>query len=137
MEQEKEKKTKLHFPHGLYGFEGYTDFELFPAEVDPLLRMQSIENKDLCFLLVDPFTFFEDYEFDVDDDTLNLLEIENADDIFTLALITISKSSPAVVTANLQGPIVINNSNKKAKQIVLVDTEWKTKHDLFAKNKSE
>ena len=137
MEQEKEKKTKLHFPNGLYGFETYTEFELFPAEVDPLLRMQSIENKDLSFLLVDPFVFFDDYEVDVDDDTLNLLEIEDADDLFILALITISKTTPAVVTANLQGPIVINNVNKKAKQIVLIDTEWQTKHDLFAKNKSE
>ena len=99
--------------------------------------MQSIENKDLSFLLVDPFVFFDDYEVDVDDDTLNLLEIEDADDLFILALITISKTTPAVVTANLQGPIVINNVNKKAKQIVLIDTEWQTKHDLFAKNKSE
>ncbi len=137
MDEIKEKKTTLHFPHGLYGFESYTEFELFPAEVDPLLRMQSTENKDLSFLLVDPFVFFDDYEFDVDDDTLTLLEVEDAEDLFILALITISKTTPAIVTANLQGPVVINSKNKKAKQIVLVDTEWKTKHNLFEKNKSE
>ena len=133
MDEIKEKKTKLHFSHGLYGFETNTEFELFPAEVEPLLRMQSTENKNLSFLLVDPFVFFDDYELDVDDDTLTLLEVEDAEDLFILALITISKTTPAVVTANLQGPVVINSKNKKAKQIVLVDTEWKTKHNLFEK----
>ncbi len=137
MEEITKQKTTLNFPHGLYGFESYNQFELSPAEVEPLLRMKSCENKDLSFLLVDPFMFFEDYEFDVDNETLDLLEIDNAEDIFILTLITISKDIPAVVTANLQGPIVINNNNKMAKQIVLIDTEYKTKHNLFAQNTGE
>ena len=137
MEELKEQKTTLHFPQGLYGFETFTKFDLFPAEVEPLLRMQSTESKDLSFLLVDPFLFFEDYELDIDDDTLDLLEIEEADDIHILTLITISKTVPANVTTNLQGPIVINSKNKKARQIVLIDTEYKTKHNLFDNNTGE
>ncbi len=131
-----EVKTTVHFPSGLYGFESYSDFSLFPAEIDSLLRLQSEENDDLSFLLIDPFSFFPEYEIDVDDETVGLLEIDNPEDVYVLAIITIVKSKPAVVTANLQGPVVINKKNKKARQIVLLDTRWKTKHNLFENNEN-
>ncbi len=126
-----EVKTKVHFPNGLYGFEAYNDFSLFPAEIDSLLRLQSEDNNDLAFLLIDPFMFFSEYEIDVDDDTVAMLEIDNPEDVYVLAIITIVKSMPAIVTANLQGPVIINRKNKKARQIVLLDPRWKTKHNLF------
>ncbi len=127
----KEQRTKIHFPQGLYGFNSYTDFSLFPAEVDQLLRLQADEDEGLSFLLIDPFVFFNEYEIDVDDETVEILEIDNPEDVYVLAIITIAKTKPAIVTANLQGPVVINRKNKKARQIVLLDTKWKTKHNLF------
>ncbi len=132
----KEEKTKIIFPNGLYGFEGFTDFTLLPSEVDSILRLQSDVDNGLAFFLVDPFLFFSEYEIDVDDETVELLEIDNPEDVYVLAIITIAKTKPAVVTANLQGPVVINRKNKKARQIVLLDTKWKTKHNLFETGES-
>ncbi len=126
-----EEKTNLYFPNGLYGFESFTNFTLAPSEVESILRLQSDEDDALSFFLVDPFLFFNTYEIDVDDDTVALLEIDNPEDVYVLAIITIAKVKPAVVTANLQGPVVINRKNNKACQIVLLDTKWKTKHNIF------
>ncbi len=126
-----EQKTNIHFPNGLYGFEDYADFTLFPAEIESLLRLQSEKDNNVSFLLIDPFVFFPEYEIDVDDETVALLEIDNPEEVYVLAIITIAKAKPAIVTANLQGPVVINKKNKKARQIVLLDTKWKTKHNLF------
>ncbi len=133
----KEQKMKIVFSQGLYGFEDYNDFSLFPSEYEGLLRLESESDKNLAFFLVDPFLFFSTYEIDVDDDTVKDLDITNPNDVMVLTLITISKTVPASVTTNLQGPIVINRKNNKAKQIVLVDTDWKTKHNLFENKASE
>ncbi len=133
----KDRIMKIKFPQGLYGFEEYKDFILLPSEYEPLLRLESEKDKNLAFFLVDPFLFFPMYEIDVDDATVAELGIENPNDVMVLTLITISKSLPVHVTANLQGPVVINQKSSQAKQIVLVDTHWKTKHDLFEKKASE
>jgi flagellar assembly factor FliW len=36
------------------------------------------------------------------------------------------------MTANLQGPLVINKEKMKGIQAVLSDARWKTKHDIIA-----
>ena len=36
------------------------------------------------------------------------------------------------MTANLQGPLVINRDTKRGKQAILSDTRWKIKHDIIA-----
>ena len=40
------------------------------------------------------------------------------------------------MTANLQGPLVINKTNMTAMQAVLSDSKWRTKHDIMAEYKS-
>jgi flagellar assembly factor FliW len=34
------------------------------------------------------------------------------------------------MTANLQGPLVVNRDTRLAKQVILGDPRWKTKHEL-------
>ena len=112
----------LHFSHGLYGFEDYTEFVLLESEYKPFMWLQSVKEKALAFLVVDPFLFFTDYEIDVDDQSVRDIGVK----------------SPADV-CNLQGPLVINKNNRAAKQVVLADPRWLTKHDLnlnHAQNRS-
>jgi flagellar assembly factor FliW len=35
------------------------------------------------------------------------------------------------MTANLQGPLVINRERRIGKQAVLADSRWKTKHNIM------
>lgn len=124
----------LVFSQGLYGFESYTDFELLDSEYKPLMRLQSKQEKSLSFFVVNPFLFFPDYEIDVDDKSLGELGVTSPEDVYVLAIITVSKTKPPSITANLQGPIVINKKNNKARQVVLDDFKWSTKHDLIPAN---
>ncbi len=124
-------KTSLRFPQGLYGFEEYTDFTLCGSEYDPFMWLQSDTDKTLSFLVVDPFLFFPDYELDVDDENVKYIGVQNACDVSVLAIVTLpKKGSP--ITVNLQGPLVINMRNGQGKQIVLQDSRWLTKHDLYS-----
>ena len=60
----------INFPAGLFGFESFHKYALIEAEYRPFIWMQSLEEKNLSFLLIDPFTVADGYEIDVDDKTL-------------------------------------------------------------------
>ncbi len=119
----------IYFPYGLLGFEDYHKFALVEAEYKPFYWMQSVDEQNLAFLIIDPFIIAEDYELDVDDKTLCEIEVESASDVIVFAIVTVpSDGNP--VTANLQGPVVINKVNNKAMQVILSDTRWTTKFNI-------
>ena len=127
-------KTVLHFPQGLYGFEKHTDFILSESEYKPFMWLQSVKEKALAFLVVDPFLFFTDYEIDVDDQSVRDIGVKSPADVCIIVIITLAKEKKLSLTANLQGPLVINKNNRAAKQVVLADPRWLTKHDLNLNN---
>ncbi len=121
----------IDIPNGFYGFEQFKKFALIDAPQKPFIWVQSTEKKDLAFLAIDPFLFREDYEIDIDDGLLGPLSIASPSDVLVFALITVpTDGSP--ITANLQGPLIINRENNRAMQAILTDPRWKTKHDLVA-----
>ena len=102
--------VKIDFPNGLFGFESYTKFSLIEAEYKPFYWLQSEQDKTLSFLVVDPFIFFDDYELDIDDNSLKSIEVKTPADVVVLTIITIPGNN-GKITANLQGPLVINKTN--------------------------
>src|SRR5690348_8807660 len=54
-----------HFPVGLYGFPECKQFALIPAGRDGVFWLQSATHRQLAFLLIDPFTFFDGYAVDL------------------------------------------------------------------------
>jgi len=44
-------------------------------------------------------------------------------------LVIVNKREKSL-TANLQGPIVINTANRRAMQLVLAEKKWSTRHEL-------
>lgn len=63
--------------------------------------------------------FFPDYEPEVDDLTVDRLDLETPDDALVLAVVTFG-DKPEEATANLMAPIVINRYTREAAQIVLL-----------------
>ena len=119
---------KLEFPFGLLGFEDCKNFILEKSEYKPFYWLQS-EDKQLSFLVLDPFICFSDYEVDVDDTVLSQIGITNAKDVLILTIITVPGGGKSI-TANLEGPLVINRTNKKGLQAILSDSRWTTKHEI-------
>lgn len=127
-------KQHIKMPEGLLGFEEYTDFELSESDFKPFMVMKSVQDENLSFFLIDPFLFRPDYEMDIDDETLLKIDIDNPSDVIVLAIVTIP-SDGSSVTANLQGPVIINKKNGKAMQVALGDSRWVTKHDILSELK--
>ena len=126
-----DEKQIITLPEGFYGFEGYHRFALLDAEQKPFLWIQSLEDVQLAFIALDPFIFRPDYEINIDDTELQPLQITSPSDVVVLALVTIpTDGSP--ITANLQGPLIINKKNQQGMQLILDGKNWKTKHDIIA-----
>ncbi|MCQ2592714.1 MAG: flagellar assembly protein FliW [Treponema sp.] len=120
----------LDIPEGLYGFEQYTKYALIDSDYEPFIWLQSTENENLAFLIVDPFMISSDYETDIDDDCLEKIEIKKPEDIIIMTIVTIPQDG-SPITANFQGPLVINKVNKKCMQVILSDNRWSTKVDIL------
>lgn len=123
------EKELLELQEGLFGFEKYTKFALLNSEYEPFIWLQSLEDENLAFLLIDPFLICPDYEADIDDEALLKIGIEKPEDIIIMTIVTIP--SNGAITANFQGPLVINKNNRKCLQIVLNDNRWTTKFDVL------
>ena len=89
----------------------------------------------MAFIVTDPFLFVPEYEMVLSDSERTQLEIESTESVVVRVIVTIPKVHTEM-TANLVAPLVINQKNRLAKQIVLTSAEYDTKHSLIPpKNK--
>jgi len=133
---EVEDEKIVHFAHGLPAFEEETEFVIVPYDSEsPYLFMQSLKSPDLAFLITSPFLFFPDYEFELDDENQKELGIESQEDMQIYTLITIPNGQIKDMTTNLMAPVVLNQRNMQAKQVVLDKSHYNTKHRLFPDKK--
>ena len=119
----------LTFEEGLFGFEDYKKFALIDSEYEPFIWLQSIENQNLAFLIIDPFLVCSSYEADIDDSSLAKICVTKPEDVVIMTIVTVPQDGSAI-TANFQGPLVINKQNKKCLQVILTDNRWTTKVDI-------
>jgi flagellar assembly factor FliW len=99
------------------------------AERQPFYWLQSIDVEQVAFVIISPFLFRPDYELDIDDDLLKEIDITSPEKALIFTIVTIPDNGP--MTANLQGPLIINRDTRLGKQGILTDHRWKTKHDIL------
>ena len=137
-ELEIEEQDVVRFADGIPAFEDEHKFVVLPYEEGtPYMFLQSMATPELAFLMTDPFVFFPDYSFELDDENMDKLEIKTMDDVLVCTLISIPRSGVADMTTNLLAPVVINRHTMQAKQIVLEKTQYTTKHRLFPEKKGD
>jgi len=132
---EVDDRQKIKIPEGLYGFEDYVEYVLLDAEKQPFYWLQSVNDRDTAFILINPFLFRPDYEVNIPNDELENIGIKSPEKALIFAIVTIPPDGSAM-TANLQGPIIINRDNMTGKQGILSDVRWNTRHDIVAELKN-
>lgn len=126
-----EEAEVIRFPQGLIGFADMTRFFLYTqADVAPLAWLHSLDDGNLAFLVVDPFTFFPEYEVRVKLPVALRRQMGESADLRVLSIVTIHPDF-ARSTVNLLGPLVINARTRNAWQVILEDDELSTRHSLF------
>ncbi len=116
---------------GIIGFPNYRRYIFLPfIEGSSFELFQALDQPDLAFVVVNPFIFRADYQFDLDDQDIADLQVVNKEDIQIRVIVTIP-ADPREMTANLQGPLIINEKRLLAKQIILHEGEYTTKHKIL------
>jgi len=103
----------------LPGFPEHRRFGL--VQLDPagdLYSLTSLDEPGLRFLVVPPVQFFPDYAPEVDDDVVEDLRIERAEDVLVLLMLT-PGATLTETTANLAAPILVNAVERVAGQVIL------------------
>jgi len=96
----------------------------------PFTWLQSVQQPELAFAAVNPFDFYAQYDFELARADQDDLQLDRSEEAHVLVLISIPPR-PQDMTANLVAPIVINLRNRRAKQVVLYDSLYTTRHYLL------
>lgn len=126
-----EDARTIHFPLGLLGFERSQRFVLIEAEaVEPMRWLQSVDQPDLAFLVVEPRLFFNGYAPQLSVEDRKVLDLEESQEAVVACIVTVPEN-PAHMTVNLLGPLVFNDEKRLGKQVVQQDAKLTTKHRLI------
>lgn len=136
-------KTKYHgeveikleeiitFHKGIPGFPEEKKFVILPLGDDQSFNaLQSLSNDALAFIISNPFNFYKEYDFQLEEWIVEELALSSEKDVVVYTILTVEDPFEKT-TANLQSPIVINAVNNRAKQVILNDMTYKTKHPVF------
>jgi flagellar assembly factor FliW len=126
-EVEIEARQLIEFSVGIFGFSNLHGYALIDALQSGFYWLQSVEDADIAFLMLNPYDLRPDYLLDVAEEDLQSIQYETEDDLLVFAIVTIPEDQ-SKISANLQGPILINRVKRLGKQAIHQDPQWKTKH---------
>ena len=118
----------INFSGGLLGFSNFTRFTLLqPDDEGVFFWLQSLDATALAFVVTDPSLWVTDYQATIRRDQMEELRLDTLDDA---QIFVIVNRYEGALTANLQGPLVVNAKNRDAVQLVLVEKRWSTRHEI-------
>lgn len=120
----------LHFKPGILGFERLVRYVLLEDEGgSPFRFLQALDDPDVAFVLVDPRWFRPDYQVAVPRSVLPPEVAGQPEEAEVFAIVTV-RDDPLATTANLKAPIFLHRRARWGTQLVLVDTQYSTRHNI-------
>lgn len=111
----------INFPNGITGFEEYKKFIILSDESGIFSVLQSVEEINLSFVLLEPLRFLGDYEVRIDDDLLlESIKTTTIDDLRIYTTVAVG-GDPTKMTTNLIAPVLLNKKLQIAAQFILND----------------
>jgi flagellar assembly factor FliW len=122
----------IYVPLGLIGFPNQKRYVLREHKKgSPFIWFQAVDDEDLAFVLIDPLLCEPDYEIQVNSEDRKTLELpDSCEGLQTMVIVNITPGDPVEITANLLGPVAMNFKKKLAKQVVLHQSPYTTRHPI-------
>ena len=119
---------RIDVPAGLLGFARFSRFALLqPDDRGVFFWLQSADSPDLAFVVTDPALWVPGYSVPLRAEQAQEIGLVNPADAQHFVIVNRRDRS---LTANLQGPLVINAAARRGLQVVLADRRWSTRHEL-------
>lgn len=118
----------MTFRAGLLGFASFKRYALLqPDDEGVFFWLQSVDAPELAFVVTDPSLWVTDYQATIRREQMDEVGMEQLDDAQVFVIVN---RYDRTLTANLQGPIVVNVKNREAIQLVLAEKRWSTRHGI-------
>lgn len=121
-----DEASVLYFPEGIFAFEEEKRFLLIPFDEndDSMLCLQSVTTPQLAFVAMNPFSIWQEYAPILNDKELKAFDVARSEDLCYYVFCVV-KDPIADSTVNLRCPIVINDRNREARQVILDQYEMR------------
>ncbi len=90
--------------------------------------LQSIDAPELAFVVSDPTLWVPDYQATIRREQMEELALTTPEEAQVLVIVN---RYDDMLTANLQGPLVINVRSRTGMQLVMADKRWTTRHEII------
>lgn len=119
----------ISFPAGLLGFSSFRRFALLQPDDDGVFFwLQSLDAPELAFVVTDPALWLPEYQATIRREQMEQLELQTAEEAQVFVIVN---KYDGALTANLQGPLVVNVKRRAGMQLVLADRKWTTRHEIM------
>lgn len=120
----------ISFPEGIFGFPDRRRYALLENEEDsPFQWLQSLDDANLAFITIQPDLFLANYNPICSEEDLRKIGLHDISKALILTIVTVPEN-PAEMTANLQGPLLINKDNRQAIQGISIDDKHVVKYRI-------
>ncbi len=119
------KDEIITFKNGLFGFEDYKNYILirFENDSDSLICLQSIDEANIAFIMINPYNFIKDYKASLTNEDLKDVEAKSIAELLVYNVCVV-QDDILKSTANLKCPIIVNPKTRNAKQVIIEDSEY-------------
>ena len=131
-EIEVDERQIIDFPEGILGFDYIKKFVLLDSEDEnsPLKWLQAFDEPTLAFIVIRPDDFMNEYELAVSQNDIEAVKVTGPEKIIVFAIVTIPQN-PADMTANLQGPLIINPEKRIGRQAIMLTDKYSVRHKIL------
>ena len=126
----------LVLEQGMIGFPDHRRYAILKQREDSVFMwLHSVDDPALAFPIVLPWVFYWDYEVDLSDSDMAAIGVERADQISIYCVVNVGADVRAA-TINLFSPIVVNNGDRRARQVINTIEGYSTRDRLFRESDS-
>jgi flagellar assembly factor FliW len=118
------------FEPGLGGFESLRRYALIAEADSPIEWLQSLDDPDVSFALLEPFLFRPDYVFELPDRDAEAIGMQEPSDALVRCILTLNEDAEKI-TANLLAPLILCRRTHLARQVILQDAELELRARVF------
>lgn len=123
------------FPAGIPGFESHQEYLFLNIpQIAPLMFLQSVTCRNLCFVLLPILTVAPDFQLNLTADELRQLDFaENqrpalGHDVLCAALVSVGNQE--VPYANMMAPLVVNLKTRNGLQVIHPESGYSLRHPI-------
>jgi flagellar assembly factor FliW len=126
------EEKAFEFAQGLFGFPDIKRFVVtdVPGGGDVIKQMVALDQPDIGFTLIYPAAFFPEYAPDIPEQEMQDLGATGPDQLVVMVIANIP-GDVKHATVNLKAPVIFNPYTRKARQVILADDCYTTRHRLF------